>query len=112
MEKRRQKKLQEQAMIDREQSQLIGRHLPELKELLKESSQDFRERRVERQKLRAAYDEHVTLRKYKHNVNKRLEQAQQNIVTVELNKFTQEILWKRTEDEVVYQYQRKLQKQM
>ncbi len=82
--------------------------MPELKDLLKESDQDLHERKKERQQLRKAYDEHVALRKYKHNVKKRLEQANQNVVAIELNKYAREVLFKKTDDEEVYTYQRKL----
>jgi len=67
--------------------------LPELKDLLRESNQGLREKKQEQTKLRKAYDEHVALRKYKHNVKKRLEQAQQNTVAVELNKYAREVLF-------------------
>ena len=61
-------------MMDREQHLLIGTHLPQMKDLLRDSNQNLTERRVERENLRKAYDEHVALRKYKHNVKKRLDQ--------------------------------------
>lgn len=81
---------------------MLARHLPNLKDLLKESNQGYKEKREEQQKLRKAYDEHVALRKYKHNVHKRLEQAQQNTVAVELNKYAREVLFRKTDDEIVY----------
>ena len=45
-------------------------------------------------------------------MKRRLEQAEANIVALELNRFARDILWLRTDDEVVYQYQRKLQRKM
>ena len=86
----------------------LRKHLPELKVLLREQNEGLVEKRVEHQKLRRAYDENATLRKYKHNVKKRLEQAHQNTVSIELNKYGRTMLFHKTDDEVVYTYQRKL----
>ena len=80
--------------------------------MLKESSSALAVQKEEHQKLRQAYDEHVALRKYRSNVRARLEQAQQKVVTVELNKFANEVLFRKTDDETVYKYQRKLQRVM
>ena len=62
------------------------------------------QKREERNKLRKTYDEHVALRKYKHNLGKRMEQAAENVVAVEINKFAHDILFTKTKDEQVYEY--------
>jgi len=59
--------------MNKEQGSILARHLPELKDMLKESNEKLGEQKTEHSKLRKAYDEHATLRKYRHNVTKRLE---------------------------------------
>ena len=83
-----------------------------LKLMIQEDMRLSEKSRVERTRLRDAYDREVDEHKYRYDLKRRVNKKEIGLVNDECQKYAEEIIWMSTSDEVVYNYQRELQRQL
>eukprot|EP00347_Sterkiella_histriomuscorum_P024425 403331161 len=109
---KKQQKALEQAQLQREEQEFLDDQKRKLLSFVRKNTDVNSEIKQGRKEIRKQYDQQAQERKHQLNMIERDQQRQASAVIQVIGKYTMKFLFLKTDDEVLYEYKRKLQKKM